>query len=385
MNYDFSQEDQTFIDAAAARVQTVLDGREMDDAAWRSDPGALAAVLGPLSADGLLQQRLGAAEPDGVSQAACVAAFAGLATRAPSLALAASCSARLFGCLIDTWGADGQKDVILPAVTSGAAVGAVALSETAMNVHNDPLETAGVEEGDTVVVTGEKSYVVNAGVARWIAVVGRLADQGAVFIVDADSEGLQVAPPAPIMGFQGCGVSSLKLDHCRIARDRVIGGLALDDLIARLKSWENLNLCALGLGMMQGAFETARDHAKSHRSGGKPVIAYQAVGFKLSEMLTLYQTAQWLTYRAAWAVESGQGDAGTLVRCAKVFSSEALGQVSAKGLQILSGAGVCGAGPVARAYHAAPYAQVAGVSNEIARVVLGDEAMGWKVKAPAAG
>ena len=378
MDYDFTPAEQRFIDGFTHSVASIVDGRNTEDAAARSDRDGLLVALGKLAAGGFLRQGLSVAGDPAVSQAAQLAASAALAARSPSLALAAEVSARLFGRIVDTWGTPAQQAAFLNPVADGAAVGAVALSEEAMNVENDPLETVGVPDGDMVAVTGAKSYVVNAAVADWIAVAGRMGDAGAIFIVAADTVGLQVNPPEQMLGLDGAALSSLRLENCRITADRVIGPMDMGGMLRWIRSWENMNLCALSMGMMQAAFEAARDHAKTHRSGGKPVIAYQAVGFKLSEMLTLCQTAQWLTYRAGWARESGQSDADTLVRCAKVFCSEAVAQVAAKALQVLAGSGITTANPAERAYRGAAYTQIAGLSTEIARVRIGDDAMGWK-------
>jgi alkylation response protein AidB-like acyl-CoA dehydrogenase len=43
---------------------------------------------------------------------------------------------------------------------------------------------------------------------------------------------------------------------------------------------------------MKTTFESAKNYSKQHKTGGKPIIAYQEVGFKLSDMLTLFQTSQ---------------------------------------------------------------------------------------------
>jgi alkylation response protein AidB-like acyl-CoA dehydrogenase len=129
---------------------------------------------------------------------------------------------------------------------------------------------------------------------------------------------------------------------------------------------------------MKAAFEEAKAHAKTHRSGGKPIIAYQEVGFKLSEMLTQLQTAELLAYRTAWSAENGAEDVESLLLCAKVFCAEAAENVTGAALQILSGKGYFGQSVSERAYRCAKYTQIAGTSTEIARVRIGDEALGYK-------
>ena len=128
--------------------------------------------------------------------------------------------------------------------------------------------------------------------------------------------------------------------------------------------------------MMSSSVTAATDYAKTHQSGGKPVIAYQEVGFKLSEMLTLYQTAQLYAYRAAWIADDDPKAADVLTLCAKVFCTEAAETVAGKALQILSAAGYRSGSPAEQAYRCAKYGQIAGISTEIARVKIGDAALG---------
>ena len=115
------------------------------------------------------------------------------------------------------------------------------------------------------------------------------------------------------------------------------------------------------------------DYAKNHKSGGKPIIAYQEVGFKLAEMLTLLQTAQLLAYRAAWMAETGDREAPVLARCAKVFCTESAEKSASYALQILGGRGYLSGNPAEEGYREAKYLQIAGTSSEISRMKIADE------------
>jgi alkylation response protein AidB-like acyl-CoA dehydrogenase len=156
-----------------------------------------------------------------------------------------------------------------------------------------------------------------------------------IFLVERETPGLLLTERVATMGYAGLTIGGLKLDDCRLPESRVVQKL---DLVT-LKRWENQILIAAAVGMMAGSFETAKTYAKTHRSGGKPVIAYQEVGFKLSEMLTLYQTAQLYAYRAAWTADADPKVADVLTLCAKVFCTEAAETVAGKALQVLAGDG----------------------------------------------
>jgi len=293
-----------------------------------------------------------------------------------SLFLSVEMSTRLFGRIISAFGNKEQKERWLSPVLSGKAIGAVALSEKAMNIDNDPLAAAGVRENGFVNLNGEKSYVINGPFADFTAVAGMMENKPAVFIVEKGTKGLMPGKRLETIGFDGAVISGLTLENCRLNEDQVIGPFEDKAILTVLRNWENLILIGSSLGMMKSSFESARRFAKTHKSGGKPVIAYQEVGFKLAEMLTLFQTSQLFAYRTACAAEGENREAGVLTYCAKVFCTEAAEKVAGWALQILSGEGYISGNPAERAFRCAKYNQIAGTSTEIARVKIGDAALG---------
>ena len=94
--------------------------------------------------------------------------------------------------------------------------------------------------------------------------------------------------------------------------------------------------------------------------------------------LPLFQTAQLLAYRTAWKLEIAAADADELVDCAKVFCTEAAEEIASEALKILGGAGFTSGNQAEQAYRCAKYGQIAGTSTEIARVKIGDAALGYR-------
>jgi len=129
-------------------------------------------------------------------------------------------------------------------------------------------------------------------------------------------------------------------------------------------------------GSYQAFSECGPDIAKGHRSGNKPIIAYQEVGFKLAEMVTIFQTARLLAYRAAWMAEAGDREGAVLAHCAKVFCAESAEEVASHALQILGGQGYLSGNPAEEAYRDAKYLQIAGTSSEISRMKIADGVLG---------
>ncbi|MBS3757411.1 MAG: acyl-CoA dehydrogenase [Desulfobacterales bacterium] len=377
MNYDFSEKEFTlFVDINEKMAGLAANG-QLD----RKDPAHnkenIKQALKQLAQTPYL--KLGLQPVDGYQgQLSWMGAAETLAAVSPSAYLAVEASTRLFGRAVNEWGDSNQKSKWLTPLLEGNLIGALAISEETLNIENDPLTAQGERQGESVAINGAKQYVINAPIADWIAVAGTCDDAYALFLIEKEASGLTVEPAMETLGYDGTPISGIRLEDCRIPNEQVIFPPADIDMAEAIRMWENQILLGAGLGLSKAAYETARDHAKSHRSGGKPIIAYQEVGFKLADMLTLFQTSQLLAYRTAWTAETSPKEAGELLLCAKVFCAESAEQVCSEALKILGGNGYITGNSVERAYRCAKYVQIAGTSTEIGRVKIGDAALGYR-------
>ena len=375
MNFDFSDEEKAFFAEAKDAMASVAEKRDLECGGRDTIRENLLAALEVLGTKDYLKVGLSETNGSVAGTLALMAAMEQVAGVSYSSFLSVEMSTRMFGRVL-TLGESQATAEILPDLTAGKIVGALALSEDAMNVENDPLATLGSMDGEAFLINGKKSFVINGPVADWFAVVGRVEEQTAIFLIDTGAPGLTLTDRQPTMGYDGLAVCGLELCDCRVPADRVLGPFDADACLGQLKLWENQILIAASLGLMQNSYATARDYAKTHRSGGKPIIAYQEVGFKLSEMLTLYQTAQLYAYRAAWSADENPKEAEVMTLCAKVFCTESAEIVAGKSLQVQSKDGYLAGGAAEQAYRCAKYGQIAGISTEIARVKIGDAALG---------
>ena len=377
MNYDFSEQEFTLFVDIQEKLAGLAESRPLDRRESAKARANIGRVLHILAETPYL--KLGIQPVNGYQgQLSLMGAMEVVASVSPSAYLSAEASTRLFGRAVNEWGNSDQKAKWLTPLLEGQSIGALALSEACLNIQNDPLAARGEKSGEQVMINGQKQYVINAPIADWIAVAGVLEDGYALFLVEKETPGLTVDPAMETVGYEGTPISEIRLEDCRIPMDQVIMPPAKTDMPEALRMWENQILLGASLGLCKTAFESARDHAKTHKSGGKPVIAYQEVGFKLAEMMTLFQTSQLLAYRTAWTAETTPKEAIELMLCAKVFCAESAEQVCSEALKILGGAGYIAGNNVERAYRCAKYGQIAGTSTEIARVKIGDAALGYR-------
>ncbi len=370
MNFDFGETEKAvceeikgLFDADSRAALANLESGDIDDI--REATMKCLMVLGQA---GYLASGL----DDGKNSVMITASQETLAAISPSLFLSVEVNARVFGRLIAVYGTHDQKQEILPPLKEGRIIGTVALSEEGMNIENDPLNTTGVSGDDGFRVSGSKGHVLNAPIADWIAVAGKAGDGIAFFLIKKNNKDMSVGERLITLGYNGTVISPITFENCPVPSTHVIGPFKGDEQLKALRSWEDQVLTAASLGHIQRSFNAALNYAKSHMSGGKPIIAYQEVSFKLAEMLTLLQTAQLIAYRAAWMAETGDREAAALAHCAKVFCTESAEEVASKALQILGGQGYLSGNAAEVTYRDAKYLQIAGTSSEISRMKIAD-------------
>ena len=377
MNYDFTrQETALFADVTKAVKEFTEDGK-LDCRKNALDKKSLQPIIRTLSKTPYL--KLGLEPEDELNgHLSLMGAMEVLAAASPSAYLAVEASTRLFGRAVCQWANPDQKERLLPQLLAGEIIGALALSEANVSVKNQSFVTTGQKHGSSVVVTGKKQYVINAPSADWIAAVGIYDQSVALFFIEKNTSGLVVCPPLETMGYEGALIAGISLEDCQIPESQVVLASARQDIPAMIRMWENQMILGASLGISSAAFDAACNFAKSHKSGSKPVIAYQEIGFKLAEMLTLLQTSQLLAYRTAWTLETNPKEARELMWCAKVFCTESAEQICSQALQVMGAAGCVEGNRAQTAYRCAKYNQVTGTSTEIARVKIGDAELGYR-------
>lgn len=91
--------------------------------------------------------------------------------------------------------------------------------------------------------------------------------------------------------------------------------------------------------MTRSALDVAFDYAHERVAFGKPIVEHQAIQFKLAQMALKVDTARLLTWRSAWAADSGAPTAKLAVY-AKLFAADTCMEVTTESVQILGGPGI---------------------------------------------
>jgi acyl-CoA dehydrogenase len=234
----------------------------------------------------------------------------------------------------------GRPEVIerwLPAVRSGEAVSAFALTEPDAGSDAAALSLRAVRADGGWRLTGTKKWISNAPEADVYTVFARTTEGAGAkgvtaFVVPGNAPGLSGVPlellaPHPI--------GQIDLDGVFVPAEHVLGDVDAGFRVAmRTLDMFRPSVGAFAVGMAQAALDAAVAYAGERQSFGKPLREHQAISQKLGDMATRTQAARLLVHAAAAAYDAGDARITQRSAMAKLFATEAAQQVIDDAIQI---------------------------------------------------
>jgi acyl-CoA dehydrogenase len=274
------------------------------------------------------------------------------------------------------FGSEEQKSTILRELASGECLGAYALTEPQSGSDAANQKTRADRRGGAYVLNGSKSWITNAGVARWYVVMAMTDPEAGTrgitaFLVRDSDAGLQIGKNEEKMGLHGSRTASIYFENLEIPASRRLGAEGEGFRIAMTTlDHSRIGIAAQAVGIAQAAFEASVEHARTRQTFGKPLFEHQAIAFQIADMKVQIDAAALLTYRAAWISEQGGMKFSKESSMAKVFSSEMCNAVCARACQIFGGYGYSAEYPVERYYRDARVTTIYEGTSEIQRIVI---------------
>jgi alkylation response protein AidB-like acyl-CoA dehydrogenase len=255
------------------------------------------------------------------------------------------------------------------------------------------------EARDEWVLTGQKAYITNGGIANVHVVTAvvdpELGSRGqAAFIVPPRTKGLESTHKLRKLGLRASHTADVFLDEVRVPGSCLLGGKEkLDDRLARahegrastgqaaMRTFELTRpaVAAQAIGIARAAYEYSLDYAKDRVAFGRPIIENQAIAFALADMRTEIDAARLLVWRAAWMGRTNQPFDAAEGSMSKLKASEVAVEVTGKAVQILGGAGFVTDHPVERWYRDAKIYTIFEGTSEIQRLVIARAISGVRI------
>jgi len=274
-------------------------------------------------------------------------------------------------------GSEELKAKYLPPLARGEAMFSYGLSEREAGSDTAAMKTRARPDGDDWVLSGQKSWITNAGVSEYYTVLavtdpdGRRGANVSAFVVEKADPGFSFGDKERKLGIKGSPTRELHFENCRVPGDRMVGSPGEGLKIAlRTLDHTRLTIGAQAVGIAQGAVDVALDYVKERRQFGSRIADFQGIQFMLADMAMTLEAARQMVYVAAAKSERGDPDLPFFGAAAKCYASDVAMRITTDAVQLLGGAGYVKDYPLERMMRDAKITQIYEGTNQIQRLVM---------------
>ena len=269
------------------------------------------------------------------------------------------------------FGSEAQRDRYLPFLARPeGTLGAIAFTEAHAGSDLAAMRAEARRDGDGYILSGEKVYVTNGGIADLTVAFAKLDGELSAFLVERGDRGVTAGREERKIGLRASYTGSVTLDDVRVPPERLLGteGQGFEIAIDFFQA-SRPQVAAGAVGVARAAFEHAVEYAREREAFGRPILRRQGVGFKLADMAMQIEAARLLVWRACAALDAGE-DAGLLGSYAKAFAADTAMSVTTEAVQVLGGAGIMRDHPVEKWMRDAKVFQIVEGTSEIQRQIV---------------
>ena len=267
------------------------------------------------------------------------------------------------------------KDAWLPRLSSGELLASYCLTEPDAGSDAANLRTRARRDGDDYLIDGSKCFISGAGSTQVLIVMARTGEDGAkgvsCFLVPGDAEGVKYGRNELKMGWRAQPTRTISFEGVRIPAGNRIGPEG-QGFVYAMKGLDGgrINIASCSLGAAQAALEQSLRYVEERKQFGKVLSTFQALQFKLADMLTDLTASRQMVRLAAHKLDQGHGEASLYCAMAKRFATDHCFTVCNEALQLHGGYGYLNDYPLERWVRDSRVHQILEGTNEIMRVII---------------
>ncbi len=289
---------------------------------------------------------------------------------------------------ISLFGSDVQKQW-LAKTRAGEALSAFALTEPDSGSDVANMSTTATKNGDEYVLSGEKTWISNGGIADFYCVFARTEfgageAEGArgisAFILPASAPGLEIAER--LEAISPHPLARLRFNDIRLPASAMIGepGQGFKIAMSVLDIFRS-SVGAAALGFARRALDETVKRATSRKLFGAPLSNLQMVQGHIADMALDIDAAALLIYRAAWTKDQGRPKITREAAMAKLYATDKAQDVIDKAVQIHGGDGVRKGHIVESLYREIRALRIYEGASDVQRIIIAGQVMAQQILA----
>ncbi|CAM4078730.1 acyl-CoA dehydrogenase family protein [Vreelandella rituensis] len=268
--------------------------------------------------------------------------------------------------VIEQW---GEK------LASGELLGSYCLTEPNAGSDAASLKTSAKLDGDDFVLNGSKMFISGAGDTDILVVMARTGGPGpkgiSAFAVDANTAGISYGRKEEKMGWNSQPTRMITFEEVRVPAVNMLGNEG-DGFKIAMKGLDGgrINIATCSIGTAQQAINKAREYMLERKQFGQRLADFQALQFRLADMVTELVAARQMVRLAATKLDSGHADASAYCAMAKRFATDVGFKVCDEALQLYGGNGYIKEYPMERFVRDTRVHRILEGTNEVMRMII---------------
>ncbi len=277
--------------------------------------------------------------------------------------------------MVGTWGTDSVREAWGPALASGQKLASYCLTEPGAGSDAASLSTRAEKKGNSYILNGAKAFISGAGDTDALVVMARTGGPGpkgiSAFIVPGDTPGITYGRKEEKMGWNSQSTRPITFDNVEIPAENLLGNEGQGFMMA-MKGLDGgrINIATCSVGAAQGAYDAARRYMTERSQFGQPIATFQALQFKLADILTHIVASRQMVRLAASKLDAQDPQASTYCAMAKRLATDLCFQACLDAQQIFGGYGYLKDYPLERLVRDTRVHQILEGTNEIMRVIV---------------
>jgi acyl-CoA dehydrogenase len=272
---------------------------------------------------------------------------------------------------INSFASEELKKKYLPGCISGEIITAVAMTEPNTGSDLAAIRTSAVEDGNEVVINGQKTFISNGINCGLVVLAAR--DPSVenpyqaldLYLVEEGTPGFEKGKNIKKVGWHSQDTAELYFSDCRIPRGNRLGqkGSGFMMLMEKLQQ-ERLMCCIGAVAGAEYMLEITIQYCKERTAFGRPISKFQNTQFKIVEMATEVKLGR--TFLDKLIMDHMEGKNVVVdVSMAKYWTTEMAMRVADQCMQLHGGYGYCEEYPIARAWRDTRVMSIFAGTNEI--------------------
>lgn len=278
--------------------------------------------------------------------------------------------------MVSKFGSEELKTEWFPQLSSGKKLASYCLTEPGSGSDSASLRTTAKKDGDNFILNGSKAFISGSGATDCLVLMARTGDSGAkgisCFLIPADLPGIEYGKNEPKMGWKNQPTRLVSLSDVKVSKKNLVGEEGNGFKIAMQGlDGGRINIATCSIGTAQSALEEAQKYMNQREQFGKKISEFQAMQFKIADMVTELIAARTMTRLAASKVDENDSEATIYSAMAKRFATDVGFNVCNEALQIFGGYGYIQEYPLERYVRDVRVHQILEGTNEIMKMIIG--------------